>query len=92
MTHPFKIVSAALLFGPLAADGTRCQTKGYCPVLPSLAASKLPSPEGKSVVVWYFNEGSKTVRGVQFELVMSVVRQTYAPKILEARRQTSKEK
>jgi hypothetical protein len=70
MTQPLKILTAALLFCLLAEDGAQCQTKGSCPVLPTLAASRLPSPEGESVVIWYFNQGSKTIRGVQFELVM----------------------
>jgi hypothetical protein len=70
MPQPLKILTALLLFCLLAADGARCQAKGNCPVLPTLAASRLPSEEGESVVIWYLNDGGKTIRGVQFELVM----------------------
>jgi hypothetical protein len=54
-----------------------------CPVLATLASSKFAygddpgcrrlqwcSPEGESIVIWYFNRGSKTIHGAEFHLVM----------------------
>lgn len=40
--------------------------------MPSLASSKVDGGKniGTHIVIWYFNQGSKTVRGVQFRVLM----------------------
>src|SRR5260370_13140722 len=48
------------------------QSAASCPVMPSLASSNLDGGKdvGAHIVIWYFNQGSKTVRGVQFRVLM----------------------
>jgi hypothetical protein len=43
-----------------------------CPVLATLASSKVPSLDssGDHIVIWFWNQGSKTTHGVEFQLLM----------------------
>ena len=41
-----------------------------CPVLASLASSKVHSDKGDSIVIWFWNQGKKTAHGIQFKLFM----------------------
>src|SRR5271165_4862951 len=70
MTQPFKLLATILLFGLFMPEAASCQSQATCPVLASLASSKLPSPDGEQLVIWFFNQGSKSTRGIQFDLFM----------------------
>ena len=53
------------------AISVSAQTAATCPVVPSLASSKVDGGGvGTHIVIWYFNQGSKTLRGVQFNVMM----------------------
>jgi hypothetical protein len=43
-----------------------------CPVLATLASSKVPSKDksGDHIVIWFWNQGSKTTHGIEFTLMM----------------------
>ena len=70
MRQTLRIV-AVLLFVTFLGGAPRCSGQTGCPVLPSLASSKLPWPEGgERIVIWFFNQGRKTTHGIQFELLM----------------------
>jgi hypothetical protein len=67
----WSFLITVLLFGLFTSDVAWCQSQTSCPVLPSLATSKLPwSKGGEHIVIWFYNQGRKTTRGIQFELFM----------------------
>jgi hypothetical protein len=70
MTQPFKLFTTVLLFGLFMPEAALCQSQASCPVLASLASSKLSSSDGEHLVIWFFNQSAKPVRGVQFQLFM----------------------
>ena len=41
-----------------------------CPVLATLASSKVHNPTGDNVVIWFWNQGTKAAHGIEFRLVM----------------------
>jgi len=70
MNRPRKLAVAAtvlILLIPLASLG---ETPNSCPVLPTLASSKLSSEVGEHIVIWFYNQGNKTTHGIQFALFM----------------------
>ncbi len=79
MTQLFRFISAVILFGLFASDAAWCQSQASCPVLATLASSKLPWEKGdEHIVIWFYNQGRKTTRGIQFELFMlDAVRNRY---------------
>jgi hypothetical protein len=71
MTKFYRLCPIVLLFGLFVADTAWCQSQASCPVLATLATSKRPWPDGgEHIVIWFFNQGKKTTRGIQFELFM----------------------
>ena len=61
------VTISAFCVTPLSA-----QSAATCPVLPSLASSKVDGGKGVGVhvVIWYFNQSTRTIRGVQFRALM----------------------
>lgn len=41
-----------------------------CPVLATMASSKVQSDKGENIVTWFYNQGTKATHGVEFTLVM----------------------
>lgn len=41
-----------------------------CPVLATLASSKVPSDKGENLVIWFYNQGTRATHGVEFTVVM----------------------
>jgi hypothetical protein len=71
MSRFFRLFSSVLLLSFFVADAALCQSQASCPVLATLATSKRPWPDGgEHIVIWFFNQGQKTTRGIQFELFM----------------------
>jgi hypothetical protein len=56
----------------VCAPSVVAQTVASCPVMPTLASSKVDGGQGVGmhIVIWYFNQGPKTIRGVQFDVRM----------------------
>lgn len=70
MNRPRKLAGAAVVLILLIPRAFLGETLNSCPVLPTLASSKLSSEVGEHIVIWFFNQGSKTTHGIQFELFM----------------------
>jgi hypothetical protein len=63
----FVAATAVFCVTPVSA-----QNVASCPVISTLASSKVDGGQGVGmhIVIWYFNQGSKTLRGVQFNVRM----------------------
>src|SRR5262245_5629944 len=59
-----------LLFAGTAIAQRVPQPTSSCPVLVSLASSKVHSDLGDSIVIFFWNQGKKTIHGAQFTLLM----------------------
>lgn len=60
-----------LLAGSLAGAQQSYPPPSLCPVLATLASTKrLDDPKGDFIVIWSWNQGKKTVHGMEFHLVM----------------------
>ena len=67
----FWLFHGILLFSLFMPDAAFCQSQANCPVLATLASSKHAWPDGgEHIVIWFFNQGRKPTRGIQFELFM----------------------
>ena len=70
MADLLVLLFAVLTCAFQASAQTPSPPPSSCPVMPSLASSRLPSGEGDHVVIWFWNQSNKTIRGAQFELFM----------------------
>ncbi len=63
-----------ILFAQAALAQQNYQPPSACPVLASLASSKVrstdPNDKGENIVIWFWNQGKKTTHGVEFHLYM----------------------
>lgn len=59
-----------LLVGMTAWAQQQYPPPSSCPVLASLASSKLHNDDGDNIVIWTFNQGHKTVHGIEYRLFM----------------------
>jgi len=41
-----------------------------CPVLSSLASSKVKYKDEEKIVIWFWNQGTKTTHGIEFQLIL----------------------
>ena len=67
LTCVFAAITSVFWIVPVSA-----QTAASCPVVPSLASSKVDGGEdiGMHLVIWYFNQSPKLLRAVQFRVMM----------------------
>ncbi len=70
MADLLVLLFAVLTFAFQAPAQTPSPPPISCPVMPSLASSRLPSDQGDHIVIWYQNQSNKTIRGAHFELFM----------------------
>jgi hypothetical protein len=64
-----------LLISVVFLLSTMCMAQNYppatsCPVLATLASSKVRSDKSENLVIWFYNQGTRTTHGVEFTLVM----------------------
>src|SRR5215469_3626743 len=67
-----KIITVISLLTVLCSvEKSWAQTQSGCPALASLATSKKVFDDGSEhIVIWFSNVGTKSILGVQFELLM----------------------
>ena len=72
MTRIALVVAALSLFSKIAVAQQTYPPPSQCPVLATLASSKVPSLDksGDSIVIWFWNQGAKTTHGIEFQLEM----------------------
>jgi hypothetical protein len=57
-------------YGPPSPSVALQNPSIQCPVLPSLASTRVRTARGEDILIWFWNLSRKPVRGAQFRLVM----------------------
>lgn len=63
-------LALSILFCGVAMGQQTPPPPSQCPVLASLASSRLKTDKGENIVIWFWNQGNKTTHGIEFQLMM----------------------
>ena len=70
LNRAFLCLAIALSISPCCV-GQRNPSPASCPVLATVASTKVPIDQGgDNIVIWFYNRGTKTTNGIEFTLVM----------------------
>jgi len=65
-----EALTLSMLFCGIAPGQQTVPPPSQCPVLASLASSKVKYNDEENIVLWFWNQGTKTAHGIEFQLML----------------------
>ena len=63
-------LAVSILFCAIASGQQQVPSPSQCPVLASLASSRVKYNDEENIVIWFWNQGNKTAHGIEFQLML----------------------
>ena len=65
-----KALAVSILFCGIASGQQQVPAPSQCPILASLASSRVKYKDEENIVIWFWNQGTKTTHGIEFQLML----------------------
>jgi hypothetical protein len=66
----FRAAAISILLCGVVLGQQSAPPPSQCPVLATVASSKVMVNEEENIVIWFWNQGSKTTHGIEFQLML----------------------